>query len=413
MSQRIHPSAAGAGGLHAELSGPIRVRRPKRWGRKIFFSLLTLCLFGVGWMLLRVALMPYPAIAAPHQRLGDGWKLLRGVINVPVPDPSKPDAVRQIMANAFEAGLDFMVLAEPGGLRLKDLAAQAPLAVVLAQDVRTSRGSFLSIGANRAFADGEMEAGAVFERVVKAEGLSVVVRARDLQGAWLAWEELTPDLFEFHNGRTQSERSDWRQWVTRSAGWVLGSDAAHDHLGVRPQGLLAHWDDYSRKRRVLGLCGLDGYPDLKAMQTFVFVKNGLGPYGPREVLAALRHGRSFCALPIYGDPTGFRFFAVPAAGGVVLGHQGEQVDLGEGVELMADMNLPGELSDLAMLLYKDGEQIVSVAGGRLSHKTLEPGTYRIEVHVTVDAVPWGSAKRVFVYSNPIFVVAGGGAPEAP
>jgi hypothetical protein len=400
----------GGGLADSSLAGPIFVRRRKRWGRRFFWTLFLLVLVAAGLVLLRVAVMPFPVVAQVARPPGDGLRLLKGMTHLVV-ESGDLDAARKRIAEAFAARLDFVVLAEPGGVALREDVQHAPLAVVHAQQVDSPRGWFLAVGADRPITAGESAAGATFERVRQAAGWSMVVRPLDHQRPWRAWDELVPDAFEFLNASSQSFDLDWQARLVHWAGMLLGTDAVDDHLGVRPKAGLARWDDYTRKGPVQGACGLDdGASGYRVPLTYVYVQDGLGPYGPGEVDRALRQGHSFCALPIFADPSGFRFLATPAGGGVVLGNMGDQVALGQGVDLIANLHYASEPEHLELVLYQDGVEVRRSQGSRLVHRTNTPGTFRVEASVQTRGLWLQQTERVFLYSNPIFVVE---SPKSP
>ena len=95
---------------------------------------------------------------------------------------------------------------------------------------------------------------------------------------------------------------------------------------------------------------------------------------------------------------------MPAAGGVVLGNMGDTVDLGRGVELVADLNLASTPDNLVLVLYQDGVEVLRARGSRLSYRTERPGAYRVEASVETQGLPWTRVERVFLYSNPIYVM---------
>lgn len=387
----------------SSLAGPIIVRRPKRWGRKIFWSLVVLALLGCCLVVVRVALLPFPAFDARAKPPGDGWRLLRGIVNLQA-EPGDVATTRQRLADAFTARMDFAVLAEAGGIDLRPQVSDAALAVLHAQDVESSRGCFLVVNAQRVLQARQADAGSPFELVRQLGGWSIIVRPLDGTRGWQAWDELRPDAFEILNASSHLGQLDAWGLATHWIGWVLGLDAAKDHLGRRPTAALAHWDDYTRRGPVMGLCGLDSADSQAGPVTYLFVRDGLGPYGPVEVETALKAGHHFCALPAFGDPSGFRFFAMPATGGVVLGNMGDKVDLGQGVELVADLNLTSAPGNLVLVLYQDGVEILRVRGARLSYRTEAPGAYRIEALVETQGLPWTRVERTFLYSNPIYVM---------
>ncbi len=398
------PRSSDMGGFDRELAQPIRVRRPRRWGRWFVLAVAGLVLVILVASLIRVVGMRYPVVATAAEPPADRWRLLRGVVHWTVAADAEADALAGEMSRAFEAGLDFVVLAAEDAASAAEGAANAPLAVIAAQRVCDPDGCYLAAGTERLPAAGDP---LTFDRVRRLGGWTTVVQALDTERGWRAWGRLRPDAFEFLDARHQIAGLGPWGWLQRGLGGLLGSPAGLDHLGRRPVAGLAHWDDYSREGVVHGLCGVSDTGELAAPLTYLLVRDGLGPYGPADVAAALRAGHHFCALPFYGDAGGFRFLAVPGGGGEVLGVMGDRIALGDGVELVADLNLATPDQAVALVLYQDGVEVARRRGGQLVHRVDAPGCYRVEAETLGGTLPWGSAPRVYLYSNPIFVESEG------
>lgn len=387
-------------GSDQSLTEAILVRRPKRYGRKIFLAFLVLALLLSVAVLARVLTMRFPVFSQQSKVSGD-WVTLRGVFNVRIAPEENAD---NTLSNIFNAGMDFAVISSDGDVDLHDLAANAPLATIPSQELNTPRGCFVTMGMKRKIQAHETEAGDTFSRLRKAGGWSVIVRAFGGEDRWKAWDELVPDAFEFLNAAQSSDSIGTPGLIARFAGSLLGSPVGLDFLGVRPKAALAHWDDYLRKGRVFGLCGIDSSSSHKSPLTFVLVKDGLGPYGANEVQNAIFAGHFYCAIPIYGDCSGFRFMARPLGGGTTSGIMGDRVKLGTGLELWAGLNLRHDTKSMtSFVLYHDGQEILRKAGGRLSYQAKSPGVYRVEVVVKSSGLLFSDEDRVFIYSNPIFV----------
>ena len=379
------------------LTEEIIVRRPKRYGRKIIFLFLVLIIVLSLAVVARVLLMRFPLFTT-HARVSDGWTTLRGVFNVTV---GQDQVAGNILSDVFKSGMDFAVISSAGGDDLNDAASNAPLATIPSQDVISRRGHFITMGMKRKIMPDEAEAGDTFGRLRKAGGWSVIVRALGGPDRWKAWDAMVPDGFEFLSSSQCSESVGAPEFIVKIAGSVLGSPAGLDFLGVRPKAALAHWDDYLRKARVFGFCGIDSCDNYKGPLTFVLVKDGLGPYGANEVQDALYAGHFYCAVPIYGDCSAFRFLARRADGGGVMGMMGDRVKLEQGMELWATLSL--KVPGVFFVLYRDGREIHREKGYSLAYKVTNSGVYRVEVGIETTGLLFSDQDRVFVYSNPIFV----------
>jgi hypothetical protein len=271
--------------------------------------------------------------------------------------------------------------------------------------VVTAHGSFLLLGSDRKLGN-PGEVGARFFQGLSASGSLTILDLEGSKGPWTRWDVQGFGALEFLDWR--SRKGPWGEalggWIGRLLGLRFGL-APLTHRAVEG---LARWDDANLKSRTLGFCGLDDEPGggyrLEALVTYVLVPDGLGPWGPAEILPALRAGHAFCGLPVLGDPSGFRFYARRPGSGAVVAIQGDEIRLGEGLELTAELNYEEEVADVSLSMLADGLVVVSSNQAHLRAVVKKPGAYRVEASVRTGAFPLGSTNRVFVYSNPVFVV---------
>lgn len=392
----------GRGGV---LDEPIRVRRrnkllrPRIWLPALL--VLVLVVFGV-----RMASLSFPVFAERARPAGDQHRVLRGAFHLRGVQ-QRPGATPEVLGEAFDAGLDFVVLVDDDLAAAQRMARDAPLPVVAAQRVRLPGGSILVFGGRESVAAGG-GAAAVLERVRTGGGWAVLAGVVDPRDPWDAWDLDGYQGVEFlHAGRQAGRRGV----LELLGGWLAGladGGYARAHLAVRPVEGLARWDEATRRRPVAGFCGLDtaaGNPGLlRAMSVYLPMTVEQAPYDPRALAAALRTGCHFCGLPVVGDPSGFRFVARTPSNTAWMG---QTIALQEGLELQAELQLRADPGCLSMHLYLDGREIRRVDGTRLSHEVELAGAYRVEVGVSMPALPWGRREGRLVYSNPIYVTEEG------
>ncbi|MBN2493717.1 MAG: hypothetical protein JXR96_03910 [Deltaproteobacteria bacterium] len=385
-------------------------RKPfwKKW--PVWFVLLVLAV--VAWIAIRVALMPYPAFAARVRDAGDGWRVLRGAFHLPVPEPRPDGWFPRACKRAFQADLDFIVFTQSGKATLRSEAADSPIAVLVMQAVETPVGLLACGGVDRRLVEDELAADNRFERLERFGGWAVAVSPEEESRPWRGWAEEGLDGLEVLDVETQAG-TGWTG-VAAWLGGLFGSGARWSELELRPGSMLARWDDYNRRAgaRVAGYCGLGALGDeaieaLDSVVTHVLVRDGLGPYGPRDVERALRAGHHYCGLPHLGETSPFRFLAVERGKESSLAVMGDSVkiDPGRPLELKAVLHIEPGPENLVMHLFLDGVEIARQAGPRLAHEIDRAGAYRVEVGVETDALPLGRQERIFIFSNPIYVLA--------
>jgi hypothetical protein len=115
------------------------------------------------------------------------------------------------------------------------------------------------------------------------------------------------------------------------------------------------------------------------------------------VREAVRAGRVYVSHDWIADPTGFRFEAHAQRRAAVF-FMGDEVPLASKGRLEAELPLEAELR-----LLRDGEEVLARRGDRLRVEVKEPGAYRLEAWVEI-----AGEKRVWIYSNPIWIRAQGG-----
>jgi hypothetical protein len=172
-----------------------------------------------------------------------------------------------------------------------------------------------------------------------------------------------------------------------------------------PERNMRAWDELCRRRRVVGLGGLDAHQFGKRMgpvvvrlmgyaRSFRFIRTHVlcaePPSGELEhdrdvVYDALRAGRCYIAVDAVAPARGFRF---------------EADDLAMGDEAPAGRRSLRAVTPLAagLRLLRDGRPIASSEGTALECEVEEPGVYRIEARRHSKG-----RERTWILSNPIYM----------
>ncbi len=389
---------------HGILDEPIKVKKRRRVKHPWLMLFLVFCVLA-GIVLLRVALISFPAFSQAALRVDDGLRVLRGAYHLRVTDESGSGETAAAIDAAFKAGMDFVVLVDRSIERAGKQVTHAPLSVVVAQEIGTPMGRLAAIGSRKEISnDGQ---GDIFSEVRKAGAWSVVEHPAGPDYSWTDWDRTGYEAIEFYNADDQRALMHFWDRFGNWAGGLLGRQFAWVYLGLRPTAGLARWDDVNRHARITGLCGLGKATADKglfeAMATYLLVDEGLGPYGPAEIERALKAGHHYCALSLFGDFSGFRFVA-RVAGGTGAKIMGDSMSLVPGLRLEFDLHLARDPGNLTFYLYQDGRLVFSGRGPSGSHEVQSPGAYRVELGVRFADLPWGESERRVLYSNPIFIV---------
>jgi len=171
-------------------------------------------------------------------------------------------------------------------------------------------------------------------------------------------------------------------------------------------GTVAHWDRITQDRRFVAIGSLDNhaiavpvvgkrilpYEEVfRALRTHVLVDETTEAADDADrLIRAILAGRCFIALDATAEARGFRFEAVPEAGGPALAMGQERTWTGP-VRLTVHSPRPAHL-----ILRRNGEPAAEADAQALDHRAETPGVYRVEAHLA--GLPW-------VYTNPIYLRA--------
>jgi hypothetical protein len=167
--------------------------------------------------------------------------------------------------------------------------------------------------------------------------------------------------------------------ATRKLTLFAGTDA-HSNIGFHLIG-----DDAGNK--ILGL-KLDDYATVfRPLRNYVLIEKDK-PLTEENLLAALKHGRAFVGIDVWGDTKGFTFTADNDK------TMGDEIQLNRTVNLKATAPLPARF-----VLFKNGAKILEQAGTEINFAATEKGAYRVEVYLDslgFNAMPW-------IMANPIYL----------
>lgn len=221
---------------------------------------------------------------------------------------------------------------------------------------------------------------------------------------WTDWEIEGFDGIEIWN-----QMSEWMEGITyANFFWRL----IHPLRSIRYPAweTLDRWDKYNRKRRVVGIGGIDvhGFPfkllgfipfeiypykvQFRSIRTHLLLEKPFQENGNRmsfkiaeeTVFEAIQSARCFFSNYSVGDANGFRFHAEHPDG---IHPMGSRLPAHDEVQLVTQVPQIGKIR-----LLRDGHVIESLKGTSLEISVSTPGVYRIEVY---------RKHRGWIYSNPI------------
>jgi hypothetical protein len=173
-----------------------------------------------------------------------------------------------------------------------------------------------------------------------------------------------------------------------------------------PERNLAEWDRLCRRRRVVGIAGIDAHQigirvagqvplrlmsyarSFRHLRTHVLCDeppSGELEHDRDQVYAALRMGHCYMSVDSLGSPRGFSFEADGAGMGDEAPYAGQT--------LRASTPRPAVLR-----LLRDGEEVAAAHAAQLEHRAAERGVYRIEARLAAHG-----RERTWILSNPVYL----------
>ncbi len=154
---------------------------------------------------------------------------------------------------------------------------------------------------------------------------------------------------------------------------------------------LTFWDDVTQKRNVAMIAGADAHLE-RYQKYFVMALQSVSLYvlarelEEKEILEAVRTGRSFMAFDTERRASEFSFWAEAGA---------ERFEMGETLDKLSSVIFHVRLPVPASVrLVRNGKMIKEETTQDFTFESNEPGVYRVEVFL--DEKPW-------IYSNPIYL----------
>ena len=233
-----------------------------------------------------------------------------------------------------------------------------------------------------------------------------------------AWKEEWPDGLEVYNLYTNARRARTFPLILDAIwSWWSYPDLIFARFYERPDDALRIWDEALKGRRLFAIAGNDAHANIGLglrydsgkpifdmrfdpyETSFHLVRNHVllaadEPLTAETLQAALSRGHSFIAFDLFSDATGFRFMASDGRETKIMG---DQIAATGDLQLTVRTPLPSHIR-----LLKDGEEVAQAQNATsLTHRTSEPGVYRVEVYL--DQLPL-IASKPWIISNPIRVV---------
>ncbi len=289
--------------------------------------------------------------------------------------------------------------------------------VLVGVEITPRRNHYLAYGLTE-FPDRRLPPAEYVAAVARQEGVGFCAHPyergsrvlRQGEYSWHAWDTDDYTGLEIWNY--------FSSWVSGCTSWpraIRGAVLADwQHVAGDPDPrTLQKWDEIGRRRRVVGIGGVDAHgvrvrvlgpwrvtvhPYTRAFRTvrthllLAEPLKGDVEHDRAQLVAALRTGRAYIANWERGDPAGFHFAADTPAGRLQMGDEAAHPGPVGAVQFRVSTGgrrPPGQIT-----LLRDGQPVARSEGPGLAAADTGPGVYRVEVL---------RRGRGWIYSNPIYL----------
>ena len=338
-----------------------------------------------------------------------GYKEYRGAIHIHSDYSDGSGSVEEIIRDAKECGLDFIILSDHDTLEAKDAGWEGwHEGVLVAVGVEVSpikRGHILALNMHevdgyRYMREDEVvksahEQGA-YVFVVHPQGKKKKSLGINLE-SWRYW-----DLEEIVGIEIWSFMHDW---IEDFSWWKIKEfyKDPHSKISGPNRKVMNIWDEMCQRRKMSAIGGLDVHARKLFSKKFKFFPykqvfnsilthvlceemSGDAERDLKTLFEALAKGRCFVGYDDLAQTRGFRFYATSGE---------ERFEMGEDVPYDKKAKLRIELPREAQIdIMRDGRFLKSLVTGFVERPLIEKGVYRMEARL--NGKPW-------IFSNPLYV----------
>lgn len=404
--------------------GSPEVRKPV--SHRLFRTTLVILLALIAVDLLDGLLVKLPGGAAP----APGERI--GVVHIHTVASDGGGTVPEVLAAARTANLSFLAITDHNvATRPQDVAEDPPdMPLIPGEEVSTSAGHFVALGIPPGWkrpADPNDRGLLAAAHAVGA--FTVIAHPFHPRTPWTDWGTSDFDGIEIWNEDAVWRRNNVFDLLSALLIYPVNNQLAMASLARTPQQNFAKWDQLLAQRPVVAMCAGDVHSRTKlgfhlytrfpnyvpsfelAREHVLLAPTAGGGDASRatetEILDALRHGHSFCALDALAPSSGFsmRISNASSSGG-----PGDFLDWSGSGQL--HISVPAGTSQPLIEVFHDGRQIVKKEAWTVDQPIDGPGHYRAEVFLRLPGLTGFRRWTLWVFTNPIYVNARASASAA-
>lgn len=341
------------------------------------------------------------------------WYEYVGVIHIHSTESDGSQPIQKITNIGQETGLDFLMFTDHMSLRPYHQGLEGwhgDTLVIIGYEIQDSRNKnhYLVFGVEDVL-PGELAAHEYVKKVKQEGGLGIIAHPDEIRDTlpkypsypWTAWEAEGFDGIEIWN-----QMSEWMEKLTRfnQLKMVLSPRRI---LGSPTERILKRWDDLSKKRKVVGIGGVDAHAhpykigpfritifpykvQFKSIRTHLLLEEPLSSdfqKAKRQILSTLRNCNAFASNYRWGNAKGFAFYG---EGENSIARIGDTVELAKKIKLTVRTPQQSQIR-----LLCNGKVIAQAEGKSLDHIPELEGNYRVEAY---------RKKRGWIFSNHIRLI---------
>jgi hypothetical protein len=342
-------------------------------------------------------------------KVGDRYHY-SGAIHIHTTESDGARPLREVAEIGRQAGLDFMMFTDHMGLTNREAGLEGVhdgMLVVVGYEHNDAEDNnhYLIFKSPGVYPD-DMTARQYVESARGDGAFGIIAHPIELRSRggkyppypWTAWDTDQFDGLEIWN-----QMSEWMEKLSRWNKLVMAFSPRKSMVGPPPKAL-AIWDELNRKRRFVGVAGVDAHAFLvdvgpfkveifpykvhfRSLRTHVILDEPLAadfPTASSQFYRALAGCHAFNSNYRWGDAAGFQFYA---RSGSTTAVSGDFVEWREGIKLTVDCPETGTI-----ILVGNGQVVTRSHANHLDFTAREPGLYRVEV--------W-KGRRGWIFSNHI------------
>ncbi len=403
-------------------------KRPGIVGRVFAWLILALLVYVLS-IVVEGMLIHLPADTAGTPQPGERI----GVVHIHTVASDGSGTIPEVVAAGHQADLSFLAITDHNvSMKASDVANVSPdFAIVSGEELTTSSGHYLALGIPFGWKRPVTPDADTLMAATHAIGaFNVIAHPFHTNIPWTHWNTNDFEGMEIWNEDEVWRRDQAIDLLDAIILYGVNDQLAMVRLARTPERNFAKWDELLAQHPVVGMCGADAHARVRITRTRFLRFPGYMPVflvarehvlldptidggnpataGPTEILDALRHGHSFCALDALYPAGGY--VARVSTGGAA-GGPGDFLTWKDSGNI--HIVVPPGASQPLIKVFRNGQVIISKQAWTLDEQLPGPGRYRTEVFLRQPGLTGWRRWALWIFSNPTYVTTPGDGYPVP